>query len=138
MDLELRSEDRLHGSMPISDDVRDEGCQRFRSEGAALSYNYMIVLAGLSLPPQTDPLAQPEIDEIDDTVIFVGGRVLYPEMFRIGACSLLNPWLCENYETYMRSVRVQRNTIEAGGNGRFGRRDFQWHEGAPLLVDRIS
>ena len=25
MDLELRSEDRLHGSMPISDDVRDAG-----------------------------------------------------------------------------------------------------------------
>jgi hypothetical protein len=29
---------------------------------------------------------------------------------------------------------VRRNDLRAGGNGRFGRRDFQWHAGTPLAL----
>ncbi len=134
-----------------------EDRQRFASEMAALSYNYGVVLAGLSLPPSnailpiTEIDAPPEIDEFDVGAgpdLVRGGanaadddlgpdgilNTLDDPIFREDGCSLRRPQLCKNFEAFVRSLRVQRNDVRAGGTGRFGRRDFQWHEGAPAVV----
>jgi len=94
--------------------------QPWRSETAILSWNLLMALTGFSQP--SDP-AHPEVDEFD------------PERpFRRGACSLAQPQYCGTVADFWKPFRTKRNDIRAGGNGRFGRRDFQWHDGTPLAV----
>jgi hypothetical protein len=94
--------------------------QRWRSESAILSWNLLMALTAFARP--SDP-AHPEIDEFD------------PEQpFRRGACSLAQPQFCSTVSDFWKPFRTKRNDLRAGGNGRFGRRDFQWHDGTPLAV----
>jgi hypothetical protein len=94
--------------------------QRWRSEMAVVSWNLLMALTAFSRP--ADP-RHPEIDEFD------------PERpFRRGACSLAQPQYCGTVSDFWKPFRAKRNDIRAGGNGRFGRRDFQWHDGTPLAV----
>jgi hypothetical protein len=92
--------------------------QAFRSEMAALSWNLMMVV--ISLAPVDDP-ERPTLAEFDRSA-----------PLRKDGCSFAKPQLCDTFGQFFFPIRVKRQTRNAGGNGRFGRRDFQWHDGTPL------
>ncbi len=94
--------------------------QPFRSEMAVLSWNLMMTLVGFSIPANP---SRPTIEEFDAD-----------RPFRDDGCSFAKPQLCAAYFDFWRSIATKRNVVRAGGNGRYGRRDFQWHDGTPVYV----
>jgi hypothetical protein len=93
--------------------------QQFRSELAALSWNALMGLIGFSLPPEEGP----RIQDFDAE-----------NPFRKNGCSFATPAWCTNVSDFLALSGNQRNDIRAGGNGRFGRRDFVWHSGGTLVA----
>ncbi len=93
--------------------------QRFRSEGAVLSWNAMMGLVVNS----TNDRPGVEIDEFDPN-----------NPFRTGACSFAQPHWCSAIRGIHSLLGVQHNSVLAGGNGRYGRRDFGWHGGSDVLL----
>ena len=75
----------------------------FRSEGEALSFNLLRLLAAFGT--RDDP-----------------------------ECLLDDPFTCAFVRAIFDLTGVGRPEILAGGNGRFGRRDFLWANGGPLLL----
>jgi hypothetical protein len=73
---------------------------RFRSELAALSYNFLQLLAALGSNSAADP-----------------------------DCDVTVPISCSFVRAVFGVVGIQNPDVRAGGNGRFGRRDFTWHAG---------
>jgi hypothetical protein len=101
--------------------------QFFRSEMAALSWNAMLAFVALSLPADTNG------DGRDDaTAIVTEFDRNIP--FRQNGCSFARPELCNNIQAIYDVVGVQRNSVLAGGNGRFGRQDFEWQGGAAAVA----
>jgi len=49
--------------------------------------------------------------------------------FALGRCSFAQPGYCQTLEGILNQVAIQRPSVRAGGNGRFGRVDFLWHSG---------
>jgi hypothetical protein len=94
--------------------------QRWRSELSIVSWNLLMALTGFSRP---DDPANPQEDEFDAD-----------RPFRKGACSFAQPQYCATVSDFWKPFRTKRADLLAGGNGRFGRRDFQWHDGTPLVV----
>lgn len=82
----------------------------FRSEMTALSYNFMALLATLSpgLPDNED--CRPEV-----------ATMLGVDQGPVLACTLVSG--------FFGLAGARRPEVSAGGNGRFGRRDFLWHGG---------
>ena len=78
--------------------------KRFRSEMAALSYNAMQAIAILGIA---------EGDE---------------------DCDLLELETCAAVRAFVALTGSQRPERQAGGNGRYGRRDFTWHSGGEALI----
>ncbi len=91
--------------------------QRFRSEMAVVSWNALMGLVGFS--------AGPVVTES----VFDPSRPM-----RQDGCSFARPQLCGNLQSFIQITGVQRNTAMAGGNGRFGRRDFVWHGGRDIVL----
>jgi hypothetical protein len=87
---------------------------------AVLSWNFMMALIGFSL---ADVPGRPKLDEFDAN-----------DPFRTNGCSFAKPQLCKSYADFWRSLSTQRNDVRAGGNARYGRRDFIWHSGNPIAV----
>jgi len=48
------------------------------------------------------------------------------------SCSYIRADLCTAVQGFMTVTGTQRNTLNAGGNGRFGRRDFVWASGGEV------
>jgi hypothetical protein len=96
------------------------GCQRFKSEAAALSWNLQMLLVGFSSSNVVDANEDQLLDPNDP--------------FRIGGCSFYDAVLCIGVSGFLDFTRVQRATVRAGGNADFGRRDFVWQMGTPLKV----
>jgi hypothetical protein len=91
-------------------------------------------LVGFSLPGRefgvtSGPRNAPNQDDFDNQ-----------NPFREGACSFREPQWCSNVGAILGLTGQQRNTINAGGNGRFGRRDFVYHSGGDgvLRVDKSN
>ncbi len=97
--------------------------QQFKSEMAALSFNAIMALVALSTPDATDGDPTPTIAEFDST-----------NPLRHDGCSFAVPHLCVNVGAFDTITGVQRNSVRAAGNGRFGRRDFLWHGGEDLVL----
>ncbi|MDJ0787217.1 MAG: hypothetical protein QNK05_10460 [Myxococcota bacterium] len=103
--------------------------QPFRSEMAVLSWNFMMMLVGFSrgeeLSPEgtRPPVLLADDDEFDPN---------FP--FRNDACSFAKPQFCSAFRGFWAAIATTRNTVEAGGNGQFGRRDFIWHHGNPVIA----
>jgi hypothetical protein len=87
--------------------------QPFRTELGAVSWNLLATLVGLSAPPGTEP---PAIDEFDAS-----------DPLREGACSFVQPQFCSTVQALYAVAHTTRPTLRAGGNGRYGRVDFDWH-----------
>jgi hypothetical protein len=49
-------------------------------------------------------------------------------------CSYIRPDLCSSVASFMTVTGTERNTLEAGGNGLFGRRDFVWASGGEATL----
>ncbi len=95
--------------------------QPFKSEMAALSFNMQSLLVAFSVPSAA-VLASGLIEqtEADPTNPFSNAP---------NQCSFLQPQYCSNVKAFYSISGAQRNSIRAGGNGEFGRRDFVWHSG---------
>ena len=91
--------------------------QRFRSEMAALSWNALMGLVAFS--------AGPDGNEDD---------FLVDDVLRANGCSFRKPQFCSIVQSFFQVTGVQRNSLRAGGNGRFGRRDFVWHGGKDIAL----
>ena len=107
--------------------------QAFQSELATLSWNALMVFVTLSLPDDVDddgvadrppPGTSYRFDEFDPL-----------DPFRTDGCSYLNPSICKNVANLLALGAAQKRTVKAGGNGRFGRRDFQWAGGAAAVLE---
>jgi hypothetical protein len=94
--------------------------QKWASEMSALSWNFMALFVALSAPPNGGPAA---LDEFDEN-----------QPLRKDACSFAKPQLCNAFSFFLNPIGVRRNIVQAGGNERFGRRDFLWHSGNPVIL----
>ena len=103
----------------------DDGPQFFASEIAALSFNAMMTTVALSFlgDDDGDGTDEVDVDEFDPS-----------DPFRTDGCSFVRPIHCSAMAAFWAITGVQRNTVNAGGNGRFGRRDFIWHGGSQLVA----
>jgi hypothetical protein len=102
--------------------------QQFKNELGAVSWNLLMGLVGLSLPGRdfgemTGPRNRPERSNFD-----------VDNPFRTDACSFREPQWCSSVTAFLGLSGVRRDSIRAGGNGLFGRRDFVWHSGATALL----
>ncbi|RIL00799.1 MAG: hypothetical protein DCC71_18645 [Proteobacteria bacterium] len=90
---------------------------QFRSEMAALSWNALMTLVAFS--QAADPL-NPDPDDLDPA---------NPASAVPGQCSFVQPQYCSSVKSFFTITGAQRNSVRAGGNGTYGRRDFVWHGG---------
>jgi hypothetical protein len=97
--------------------------QIFRNELAAFSWNFMQFLVQASCDKDEDDVA-------GDPKCFDPRN-----QFAVGKCSYANPQLCTNVKGFFGAAGVQRNTLRASGNKRFGRRMFLWHSGGELNLE---
>jgi len=94
--------------------------QQWSSEMAIVSWNMLMSFAALSFPEDPN---HPKDDEFAPN-----------DPFRPNACSFAAPQYCSNPAAYNSIIGARRSTINAGGNGQFGRRDFIWHGGGDLAL----
>jgi hypothetical protein len=90
--------------------------QKWRTEMSALSWNFLmelVALSGLGVPE-----GERAIDEFKAT-----------DSLRRDGCSFAKPQLCSNVMAIYAIAHTTRRTIRAGGNGQYGRIDFDWHVG---------
>ncbi|MCH8890050.1 MAG: hypothetical protein IH827_03060 [Myxococcales bacterium] len=100
--------------------------QIFQNELAAVSWNFAMGLV------------------VNSACTDEEGRTSDPECFDaahpwvLNKCSFNQPQFCKKVKEFFDLGGVQRNTLRAGGNSRFGRRTFLWHSGgeAVLTYDR--
>jgi hypothetical protein len=103
--------------------------QRFASEMAALSFNFQVLAAALSSPPDADndlvqdgPSAESEFDGSD------------PYSTDPGQCSWAQPQFCSVIVSLFNVLGQQRNALRAAGDHGFGRMDFIWHSGGEVVL----
>ncbi len=92
--------------------------QAFRSEMAIVSWNALMGLVAFSAT--AGPLEETNFDPT--------------RPFRDDGCSFKRPYLCGNVQSLFQITGLQRDIVRAGGNGRFGRRDFVWHGGKDIVL----
>ncbi len=95
--------------------------QQFRTEMAALSWNYLVTLVALSGLGKAD----------DDKFI---NEFKTNDAYRLGACSLRQPQFCSNPQAIYSIAHTTRKTLRAGGTGRYGRVDSDWHVGGQGVI----
>jgi len=96
--------------------------QIFRSELAAVSWNMMLFLVATSCDVAKDGVST-------NRECFQPADAYNPER-----CSFAAPQFCANVKGFLGLGGPNSNRVEAGGNGRFGRRDFIWHSGGELAL----
>jgi len=79
--------------------------QPFPSEMAALSFNFLQLVAAISAAQPGDP-----------------------------DCDIAQPTSCSLLRAFYDAIGSTRPEVKAGGNGRFGRRDFVWHGGSQIAI----
>jgi hypothetical protein len=92
--------------------------QQFSSEMAAASWNFMILATLFGAVADT-----PSLGVFDPN-----------KPFELGRCSFANPQYCAFVAGLAGQSGVTRSTVRAGGNGRYGRRDFVWHTGGEVSL----
>ncbi len=96
--------------------------QIFQNELAAVSWNFAMGLVVISACSDEE------------------GRASNPECFDpehpwvLNKCSFNQPQFCKKVKEFFDLGGVQRNTLRAAGNGRFGRRTFLWHSGSEVVL----
>jgi hypothetical protein len=101
----------------------------FQSEMAAVSWNFLLtltVLSGLGKNPAS-PACPPGTPSAAAADCFTIEEFLPAEPFRTDGCSYAKPQLCSNVQALYAVAHTTRKSIRAGGNGTYGRLDFDWH-----------
>jgi len=94
--------------------------QPFRTELAMFSWNYLQLLVAFSTPAAGQAPTRAQFDAANQ--------------FRTDGCSFAAPQFCSNVISNYSVTGNRRRTLDAGGNGRFGRRDFVWAGGGEVLL----
>jgi hypothetical protein len=102
--------------------------QQFQNELAVFSWNLLMALTGLSQPPRdpgetVGPRNPPDRGDLDVN-----------DPFRKGGCSFREPQWCGSVTSFLALSGNRRNSILAGGNGLYGRRDFVWQSGQTAVA----
>jgi len=79
---------------------------------------------------QADP--QPGVVRLSEVPLIEEGELIEGEVFGPDHCSFITPQHCGLVQGLNALAGVKRNVVRAGGNGRFGRRTFQWHSGGEI------
>jgi hypothetical protein len=121
--------DGTTGGLVIPSAFGPSAGQQFLSEMAALSFNFQLLAAALSSPPDANtdlfPDGPSEPDEFDSTD---------PYSVDPGQCSWAQPQFCSVIRSFFTVVGQQRNAVRAGGVGDIGRTDFLWHSGGEVVL----
>ncbi len=100
--------------------------QVWQNELAIVSWNYLLAFVALSQGEEGTTLTRNDANATD---------VLDPnDTFSTERCSFARPIYCGLVRTLLGTSGHTRSTRRAGGNGRFGRRQFLWHGGNQLVV----
>jgi hypothetical protein len=107
----------------VGDKVHPWTGQKWQNELGIFSWNLLMVLTALSLPPRdfgdaTGPRHTPDRADFD-----------VDDPFRHGGCSFREPQWCGSVAAFLALTGNRRNSIRAGGNDVYGRRDFVWQTG---------
>jgi hypothetical protein len=117
------AEDLVH---PFANDAITGLPQQFRSELAAFSWNLLVTLVAISTAPAGE---EPAIDEFDPTDAM--GIQREAERAAMGldpnVCSYRKPQFCSSVQAIYAVSHTTRRIVRAGGNGTYGRTDFDWH-----------
>jgi hypothetical protein len=105
--------------------------QIFRNEMAAFSWNILMFLIETSCNVSTgDDLADKDcFNPISDE-----NATTLQAAWDPGRCSFVAPQYCRNVKGILGVAGVNRNSVKAGGNPQYGRRDFIWHSGGELIL----
>jgi hypothetical protein len=95
---------------------------------AAFSWNLQAVLVAFSTSIN-DGMAEGDPGS-DPALRFDSSRA-----YREDGCSYVVPWKCSAIRALWSITGVQRQSLNAGGNGRFGRRDFTWAGGGDVVLN---
>jgi hypothetical protein len=111
--------------------------QIFRNELAIVSNNFMTFLAVGSCDSARggDDLGDPDCFDPRPAGIDENGKPIGAGAWDPNRCSLAAPHFCRNVKGFFAVAGVERNDRRAGGNPRFGRRDFSWHSGGELVLE---
>jgi hypothetical protein len=104
--------------------------QPFRSEMAAVSWNFMQLLVAFSSPDSDGP-------QVPGTTRFRANEINEFDEFnqnRTDGCSFIRPELCSSVQSFYSVTGIQHRDLRAGGNGRFGRRDMVWAGGGDVVL----
>jgi hypothetical protein len=105
----------------------------WQSEMAALSWNLQMLLVGLSRALTTNQQTGFQPIPGRDPMLSLDFRT--PQSaYRVGGCSFIQPQFCSNIAAVWAIIGATRNSVNAGGNGRYGRRDFVWAGGGDAVL----
>ncbi|MCP5057607.1 MAG: hypothetical protein GY937_12900 [bacterium] len=100
--------------------------QKFRSEMAVVSWNFLMALVALSQGEQGTTFTR---NDAKRRGVFDPG-----DAFSKDRCSFARPSWCGNVTALLAVTGLTRSSIKAGGNGRFGRRTFLWQGGGDAVL----
>jgi len=111
--------------------------QIFRNELAVVSNNFLtfLVVGSCDSARGGDDLTDPDCFDPRQAGVDDNGRPIGAAAWDPNRCSLAAPHFCRNVKGFFGVAGVQRNDRRAGGNPRFGRRDFTWHSGGELTLE---
>jgi len=108
--------------------------QIFRSEMAAFSWNMMLFLVAAGSCDVKERAIGPPVGSPPNTAP-TDPACFYPgDPWRPDSCGFAAPQYCDSVKGFLGVAGPNRNRLEAGGNARFGRRDFIWHSGGELAL----
>jgi hypothetical protein len=70
------------------------------------------------------------VDQLDDNPPVTGPF----NIIRSEHCSFITPQYCSTVQNLFFLAGLKRNTLNAGGNGAYGRRTMQWHSGGEITL----
>jgi hypothetical protein len=100
----------------------------FQSELAAFSWNFQLMLVALSGLGKPGDVACPP-GQLDTSGCRQINEFLSTQPLRQDGCSFAKPQLCSNVQALYAVAHTTRKTVRAGGNGSYGRMQFDWHDG---------
>jgi hypothetical protein len=107
--------------------------QFFSSEMAALSFNFLMLLAvNDSLFDSDNPFGL--CQDSDPDPLATGACVLDSGGKPVPVCSFATPQHCSTVRGLLGLAGLTRNVTRAGGNGTFGRRTFVWQSGGEAVL----
>jgi hypothetical protein len=107
--------------------------QQFVSEMAAVSFNLQQILVAFS--SRQDGATTSEKNEFDPDNAYAAFDPSDPATADFqGKCSFVQPQFCSSVQSLYDISGIQSNSVRAGGNQDFGRRDFSWHSGGEAIL----